>query len=210
MADVPLLVISEYAASERRITPSWSIFQLKTKLEPVTGIPPSFQRLSLKTSAGSEKISVEAADEDAVRLSSFPLAPYAELHVSQPLSISLVAESAAGQGCGVLLHTLLCSTNVSACLSLSASPSLFFFPYLRVCGGEGLLCNRPSARKRTDEIPKRASYGGLWAAKRFSSGRVPLLSMMERLYAFAGDADGREEGGAYMETKLTRHAFVGH
>ncbi|KAM0463521.1 hypothetical protein ACHAPV_002061 [Trichoderma viride] len=81
MADVPLLVISENAASERRITPSWSIFQLKTKLEPVTGIPPSCQILSLKASAGSEKIPVEAADEDAVRLSSFPLAPYAELHV---------------------------------------------------------------------------------------------------------------------------------
>lgn len=95
MADVPLLVISEYAASERRITPSWTIFQLKTKLEPVTGIPPSCQILSLKTSAGSEKIPVEAADEDAVRLSSFPLAPYAELHVSQPLSISLAAEHAA-------------------------------------------------------------------------------------------------------------------
>lgn len=95
MADVPLLVISEYAASERRITPSWSIFQLKTKLEPVTGIPPSCQILSLKASAGSEKIPVEAADEDAVRLSSFPLAPYAELHVSQPLSISLAAGHAA-------------------------------------------------------------------------------------------------------------------
>jgi hypothetical protein len=31
--------------AERRISPSWSIGQLKAKLEPVTGIPPSVQRL---------------------------------------------------------------------------------------------------------------------------------------------------------------------
>jgi tubulin-folding cofactor B len=82
MADVPLQVISENAASERRITPSWSISTLKTKLEPITGVPPSAQKLSLKTSGGSDAIPVEAADEDNTRLSSFPLAPYAELHVS--------------------------------------------------------------------------------------------------------------------------------
>lgn len=82
MADVPLQVISEYSQSERRITPSWTIGQLKTKLETVTGIPPSSQRLSLKR-AGSESISIEAANEDGTHLSSFPLVPYAELHVSR-------------------------------------------------------------------------------------------------------------------------------
>lgn len=82
MADVPLQVISDNAASERRITPSWTISQLRAKLEPITGIPPSSQRLSLKTSTGSGKIAIEAADEDNVQLFSFPLAPYAELHVS--------------------------------------------------------------------------------------------------------------------------------
>ncbi|OAA43847.1 tubulin specific chaperone cofactor B [Metarhizium rileyi] len=81
MADIPLQVISENSASERRITPSWSITALKTKLEPITGVPPSAQKLSLRTSGGSDAIPVEAADEDDTRLSSFPLAPYAELHV---------------------------------------------------------------------------------------------------------------------------------
>lgn len=81
MADVPLLVISDYAQSERRITPSWSISQLKAKLETVTGIPPSSQRLALKRVA-SETISIEAANEDGTHLSSFPLVPYAELHVT--------------------------------------------------------------------------------------------------------------------------------
>lgn len=83
MADVPLYVVSDYAASERRITPSWSIWQLKTKLEHITGIPPSSQKISLKTSAG-EKIPIEAVDEESVYLQQFPLTPYAELLVSEP------------------------------------------------------------------------------------------------------------------------------
>ncbi|KAI9158430.1 Cell polarity protein alp11 [Paramyrothecium foliicola] len=80
MADVPINVISENAASERRITPSWTISQLRTKLEPITGIPPSFQKLSLKVS-GSGDVPIVAADEDSMQLANFPLAPYAELHV---------------------------------------------------------------------------------------------------------------------------------
>ncbi|KAI3327886.1 CAP Gly-rich domain-containing protein [Xylariaceae sp. AK1471] len=80
MADVPLLVTSENSSSERRITPSWSISQLKNKLEPVTGIPPSCQRIKLKT-ATHETIAVEAANEDFTLLSNFPLSPYAELQV---------------------------------------------------------------------------------------------------------------------------------
>ncbi len=80
MADVPLYVVSDYAAAERRITPAWSIAQLKAKLEPITGIPPSCQQIFLRTSAG-EKIPVEAQDEESVYLQQFPLAPYAELLV---------------------------------------------------------------------------------------------------------------------------------
>lgn len=34
--------------TERRITPTWSISQLKTKLETMTGVPPGSQRLRLK------------------------------------------------------------------------------------------------------------------------------------------------------------------
>lgn len=36
-------------ATERRITPSWTINQLKGKLETMTGIPPSSQRLLFKS-----------------------------------------------------------------------------------------------------------------------------------------------------------------
>lgn len=83
MADVPLQVISDNSSSERRITPSWSISQLKAKLEFVTGVPPSHQRLSIKI-ANKSVVPIEAADEDNVYLTSFPLSPYAELHVSPP------------------------------------------------------------------------------------------------------------------------------
>ncbi|RYP68724.1 hypothetical protein DL769_005445 [Monosporascus sp. CRB-8-3] len=80
MADVPLQVISDNVSSERRITPSWSISQLKTKLEPITGVPPSCQRIALKTTS-KEAVPIEAADEDHTFLSGFPLTAYAELHV---------------------------------------------------------------------------------------------------------------------------------
>jgi tubulin-specific chaperone B len=38
-----------FLATERRITPSWSIDQLKGKLETMTGIPPGSQRLLFKS-----------------------------------------------------------------------------------------------------------------------------------------------------------------
>lgn len=83
MADVPLLIVSDNSSSERRITPSWSISTLKTKLEPITGIPPSSQKLSLKTA--SQSTAIEGNDDDSTYLASFPLVAYAELHVSPSL-----------------------------------------------------------------------------------------------------------------------------
>jgi tubulin-specific chaperone B len=40
-------------SSERRITPSWTISQLKTKLEPITGIPSTSQSLRTRALDGS-------------------------------------------------------------------------------------------------------------------------------------------------------------
>lgn len=80
-ADVPLLVKSANSGSERRISPSWTIAQLKARLEPITGIPATCQKLSLRL--GSEvATTIEAADEDSTQLASFPIQPYAELQVS--------------------------------------------------------------------------------------------------------------------------------
>lgn len=85
--DIPLRITSEDSASERRITPAWSIAHLKTKLEPVTGIPPSSQRLSLRL-PNQAGVAIEAADEENVQLAAFPLQAYAEIHVCKSLILS--------------------------------------------------------------------------------------------------------------------------
>jgi len=73
--DVPVLISSTNSSSERRISPEWSIDHLKSRLEPITGIPASAQRLRL----GSRTI--EAADEESTLLSAFDIQPYAQLQV---------------------------------------------------------------------------------------------------------------------------------
>ncbi len=78
--DIPMLIYSDNNHSERRITPSWTIGQLKAKLEAVTGVPPNCQNITLKS--GGISIAVEDADEEHTQLSGFPIAAYAELHVS--------------------------------------------------------------------------------------------------------------------------------
>ncbi|KZF20707.1 hypothetical protein L228DRAFT_249498 [Xylona heveae TC161] len=79
--DIPLQITSENAASERRITPSWSIAQLKTKLEPVTGVPPFAQRLALRV-AGQAPRPIEAVDEENTQVGDFGLRAYAEIYVT--------------------------------------------------------------------------------------------------------------------------------
>ncbi|GME26992.1 putative cap-gly domain-containing protein [Neofusicoccum parvum] len=79
-ADVPLLVASPNSQSERRVTPSWSLAHLKTRLEPVTGIPAACQKLTLRIGSQAP-VALEAANEDQTALSSFPLQPYAEIYV---------------------------------------------------------------------------------------------------------------------------------
>ena len=78
--DIPLIITSAASSSERRITPSWTIAQLKAKLEPVTGIPPSLQKLLLRLPNQPER-AVEAADEATAQVGQWQLVDYAELHV---------------------------------------------------------------------------------------------------------------------------------
>lgn len=105
--DVPLLILSTASSSERRITPSWSIAQLKSKLEPVTGIPPSAQKLTLRLPERQETSAVEADDEETVQIGQWPLVPYAELKVRQrrrnQASVTLHLECSASEG-SVLLQ----------------------------------------------------------------------------------------------------------
>jgi tubulin-specific chaperone B len=50
-------------SSERRITPSWTIEQLKSKLEPITGIPATSQSLRTRSIDGSY---IALSDEDSL------------------------------------------------------------------------------------------------------------------------------------------------
>jgi hypothetical protein len=85
-ADVPLLISSPNSSSERRISPSWSIAHLKTRLEPITGVPASSQQLSLRVGS-QDAVPITAQDEEQARLAQFPLQPYAEIIVSVTISI---------------------------------------------------------------------------------------------------------------------------
>lgn len=80
-ADIPLLIASANSSSERRITPAWSVAQFKARLEPITGIPASAQRLTLRIGS-QDPVAMEATDEEATQLASFPLQAYAEIYVS--------------------------------------------------------------------------------------------------------------------------------
>ncbi|PPJ53174.1 hypothetical protein CBER1_11725 [Cercospora berteroae] len=80
-ADVPLLIQSENSSSERRISPAWTVAQLKARLEPITGVPASCQRLSLHV-ASQPPQPIEPADEEATQIAAWPLQPYAELLVT--------------------------------------------------------------------------------------------------------------------------------
>jgi hypothetical protein len=85
-ADVPLLISSSNSSSERRISPSWSIAHLKSRLEPITGVPASSQQLSLRVGS-QDAVPITGLDEEQTRLAEFPLQPYAEITVSASFAI---------------------------------------------------------------------------------------------------------------------------
>ncbi|KAK3115357.1 hypothetical protein LTR53_005399 [Teratosphaeriaceae sp. CCFEE 6253] len=80
-ADIPLLIRSDNSASERRVSPAWTITQLKARLDPITGVPASCQRLSLKIGSQAP-LPITALDEDGTQLANWPLQAYAELQVA--------------------------------------------------------------------------------------------------------------------------------
>ena len=85
--DVPMHIRSETTWSERRITPSWTIAHLKSKLEPITGVPPSSQKLALRL-PGQVDDPIEGANEEATELSRWNLQAGAEIYVSLTFGIS--------------------------------------------------------------------------------------------------------------------------
>lgn len=85
--DIPILITSTAtSSSERRITPSWTIAHLKIKLEPVTGIAPSSQILTLRLPDRQQDTPIQAEDEETVEIGTWPLVPYAEIKVTVSVS----------------------------------------------------------------------------------------------------------------------------
>src|SRR3954465_8064372 len=80
--DIVVLISSDNASTERRITPSWTISTLKSKLEPVTGIPPSAQKLSYQHPDGSNVTILEGLNEDTTQIVALHWQPYTKVHVS--------------------------------------------------------------------------------------------------------------------------------
>ena len=91
--DVPLFITSAASSSERRITPSWTVAHLKAKLEPVTGIPPASQKLSLRLPDQQQEAVIQTDDEDKVQIGQWPLAPYAEIKVKTMYPLSLLFQA---------------------------------------------------------------------------------------------------------------------
>lgn len=86
---MPLIISSPNSSSERRISPSWTIAHLKSRLEPITGVPAGSQQLSLRV-ASQDAVPITAVNEEQTRLTSFPLQPYAEITVSVSFYFSLL------------------------------------------------------------------------------------------------------------------------
>jgi tubulin-folding cofactor B len=81
-ADIALLVSSPNSSSERRVNPSWTISHLKSRLEPITGVPAGSQQLTLRVGS-QDPVTISSSDEDQTQLAVFPLQQYAEITVSE-------------------------------------------------------------------------------------------------------------------------------
>ncbi|KAK6509559.1 hypothetical protein TWF481_004297 [Arthrobotrys musiformis] len=80
--DIVILVSSENAVTERRIAPSWTISTLKSKLEPITGIPPFAQQLSYQLHDSSPVQPITVENEDNVHVSDLEWTAGAKLVVT--------------------------------------------------------------------------------------------------------------------------------
>lgn len=83
MADISVFITSDQTSSERRISPSWTITELKFKLETVTGIPPSSQTLQVYPSATASFPSpaTQNINEDSTTVADLGISSYGRIHI---------------------------------------------------------------------------------------------------------------------------------
>ena len=72
--------------TERRITPTWTVMQVKAKLETMTGIPPGSQRLRVKVPGRPD----QWADGDDRLIGDWGLAKGSEIEVSSVFFLCFV------------------------------------------------------------------------------------------------------------------------
>lgn len=87
MVEISVFVTSDQTSSERRINPQWTISELKGRLEIITGIPPSSQKLCIY---GVSKVSPptpvvadtsKGETEETKTLEGYTIAQYGRIHV---------------------------------------------------------------------------------------------------------------------------------
>lgn len=86
-ADISVIITSPAAVksangepgfvTERRVTPTWTVMQLKGKLETMTGVPPGSQRLRVKVPGRPD----QWADSDDQLIGNYGLAKGSEIEV---------------------------------------------------------------------------------------------------------------------------------
>lgn len=86
-ADISVIITSPAAVksangepsfvTERRVTPTWTVMQLKGKLETMTGVPPGSQRLRVKVPGRPD----QWADSDDQLIGDYGLAKGSEIEV---------------------------------------------------------------------------------------------------------------------------------
>ncbi|KAG5363016.1 Cell polarity protein [Yarrowia sp. B02] len=100
MPDISLFITSDATSGERRLDPSLSLVQITQKLESVTGISPSYQKLTLYGGSQPTVIYDPRAPDASVAgsktLESFNPQHLARLHVSDTSGKTSVAELVGG------------------------------------------------------------------------------------------------------------------
>lgn len=81
MSDIVIYITSEQVSSEKRITPSWTIAELKAKLEPITGIPPGSQKLTVYGPATGSGQHILDNDDSDRPIGDYHLVPYGRIQV---------------------------------------------------------------------------------------------------------------------------------
>jgi tubulin-folding cofactor B len=88
MSDISVYITSDLTSSERRISPQWDLFYLKTRLELITGITPEFQTIHYYAIPHSNEYSIisdasvfSREHDSSITVASLKIVPFSRLHV---------------------------------------------------------------------------------------------------------------------------------